>query len=140
MKIMQLEKDNQSLTHQLELTKLISSHELASKKSMADLELEKEMLKQQAEFQIKLAEKDKEIAAQQYEHKLKLNEKDQEIAAKENEIKLKLTPEIEIENANKQKLLELEKKMLANETNLNLKIDELETAINTVIFSVLDNL
>ena len=76
MKIMQLEKDNQSLTHELELIKLKDTYE--SKKGVdAGPGLEKEMLIQQKEFHDRLAEKDKEIVA-----------KDKELVEKEKQMEM----------------------------------------------------
>ncbi|XP_066915097.1 repetitive organellar protein-like [Clytia hemisphaerica] len=131
---MQLEKDNQSLSHELELLKLKTSHEQEAKKVVVDREMEKEMLKQQIEFQNKLNEKDKELAGKDKE----LAEKDKDMAAKENEFKLKLAEVenannlkiAEHENVNKLKLLEKEKEMADKVNELNLKIKVWETLHN----------
>ncbi|XP_066915096.1 putative leucine-rich repeat-containing protein DDB_G0290503 [Clytia hemisphaerica] len=160
MKIMQLEKNNQSLTHELELLKLKTSHEQEAKKDVVDREMEREMLKQQNEFQNKLTEKDKELAgkdkemivkesefklkmkeleivhanqltAKQNECELKLIQKVQEMIAKESEFKLKLA---EVENANKLKIAEHENvnklKLLEKEKGMADKVNELNLKIN----------
>ncbi|XP_066919038.1 uncharacterized protein [Clytia hemisphaerica] len=117
MKILQLEKDNQSLSHELELVKLKTAHKTEANKGVVDQEMEKEMLKQENEFQKKLADKDKEIVAKENDCKTKINEMEKitlakeheyqtKLAAKENEFKLKVKA---LENTNKIKLEQMER-------------------------------
>ncbi|XP_066933859.1 putative protein tag-278 [Clytia hemisphaerica] len=122
MKILQLEKDNQSLTHELELVKLKTAHEMEAKGGVVDREMEKEMLKQQKEFQNKLAEKDKKMAARENEFQNKLADKDKELVAKDKEIAAK-------ENECKTKINEKEKATLAKEHEYQTKVAEMRNQI-----------
>ena len=120
MKIISLEKDNQTLNHQLQITKLKNSHEIETKQILADQELqnkltetEKRMAAMGNEMTIKLVEKDKEIAAKENEYTLKLMIKELEMSAAENEnnelnniIRMKMN---DLVNEHKLKLLELTK-------------------------------
>ncbi|XP_066919008.1 DNA ligase 1-like [Clytia hemisphaerica] len=108
MKILQLEKDNQSLSHEFEFMKLKTSQEMEGKKVVVDREMEKEMLKQQKEFQNRLSEKDKALL----EKDKALLEKDNEITAKENECKTKIN---EMEKSLLVKEYEYQTKMAAKE-------------------------
>eukprot|EP00111_Clytia_hemisphaerica_P007582 TCONS_00022020-protein len=143
MKILKLEKDNQSLSHEFEFMKLKTSHEMEGKKVVLDCEMEKEMLKQQKEFQNRLSEKDKallekdnEITAKENECKAKINEMEKsllvkeyeyqtKIAAKENELTSKMK---HIEHTNTVKFLEMEKEKEFVIQSLRHKIEMLEAS------------
>eukprot|EP00111_Clytia_hemisphaerica_P003384 TCONS_00009665-protein len=116
MKIVNLEKDNQTLGHQLEMLKLKTVHEKDAQKGLADRELErknaelakklsemeKQLIVKGNEFKVKLAEKDHELvlklAEKDNELVSKMAKKDKELVAKENEFKLKFK---DLENENK---------------------------------------
>eukprot|EP00111_Clytia_hemisphaerica_P005525 TCONS_00016022-protein len=119
MKILQLEKDNQSLSHEFEFMKLKTSHEMEAKKVVVDRVMEREMLKQQNEFQNRLSEKDKALL-----------EKDNELTAKENECKTKIN---EMEKSFHAKEYEYQTKMAAKENELTSKMKHIEHT-NTVKF------
>eukprot|EP00111_Clytia_hemisphaerica_P017908 TCONS_00052988-protein len=124
IKIMQLEKDNQSLTHELELLKLKTSHEQEAKKVVVDREMEKEMLKQQNEFQIKINEKDKELAGKDKKMAGKdkaLAGKDKDMTVRENEFKLKMK---DLETAYENKLLEKGNESTSNQKEYTLKLTQ----------------
>jgi len=128
MKILQLEKDNQSLSHEFEFMKLKTSHEIEAKKVVVDREMEKEMLKQQKEFQNRqsekdkaLSEKDNEITAKENECKTKINEMEKAFLAKEYEYQTKLATK---EN----EFLEMEKEKELVIQSLRHKIEMLEAS------------
>ena len=95
MKIVNLEKDNQTLSHQLEMLKLKNSYEIESKQIDADNELQNK--------NVELHDK--------------LNQMEREMTAKENEYKLKIK---DLENENKTKQIEKTTEMIAKE-NRSLK-------------------
>jgi len=126
MKILKLEKDNQLLSHEFEFMKLKTSHEIEAKKVVVDREMEKEMLKQQKEFQNRLSEKDKALS----EKDKALSEKDNEIAIKEMECKAKIN---EMEKSLLAKEYEYQTKMAVKENELTSKMKHIEHT-NTVKF------
>uniref|UniRef100_A0A7M5X0Q7 Uncharacterized protein n=1 Tax=Clytia hemisphaerica TaxID=252671 RepID=A0A7M5X0Q7_9CNID len=113
LKIMQLEKENQTLSHQFEIFKLKNSYYSQSSQAQADQQL-----------QNKLVEKEKQLVAK--EHEMVLYKKEQEnewkmkIKDLENEWKMKMK---DLENEWKMKMKDLENehkiKILQTETKLN---------------------
>ncbi|XP_066914956.1 protein CIP2A-like [Clytia hemisphaerica] len=90
LKITQLEKENQTLSHQFEMFKLKNSRESQSSQVQADQQL-----------QNKLVEKEKQLVAK--EHEMVLYKKEQE-----NEWKMKIK---DLENEHKVKMLQTETKL-----------------------------
>eukprot|EP00111_Clytia_hemisphaerica_P003379 TCONS_00009654-protein len=144
LKTMQLEKDNQTLSHQFELFKLKNSHGIDSKQIVADAELQdkinemekqlsmkiKEIADMKNEMTTKLNEKDKEIATKENDCKMKFMTKDQEMLTKENDFKLQIK---ELGHNNIVKLKDMELKMKDLENDHNLKLVELTKAKDATI-------
>uniref|UniRef100_A0A7M6DM60 Uncharacterized protein n=1 Tax=Clytia hemisphaerica TaxID=252671 RepID=A0A7M6DM60_9CNID len=120
MKTMQLEKENQTLSHQFEMFKLKNSYDSQSSQAQADQQLQK----QKDELQNKLVEKEKQLVAK--EHEMVLYKKEQE-----NEWKMKMK---DLENEHKIKMLqkevkiaEMEKVMKENEETIQKMRAEMKT-------------
>ena len=124
MKILQLQKDNQSLTHEIELTRLKASHESESRKGMAERELEKKLVDKDREMAAKENEFNLKIKELENQYNISMNEKD---VAHQGELTKMKNQMFARENKFKLELYDKKQEMSAKENELLTKIKLMQT-------------